>query len=175
MKYDFFSLDLYSFRNYFYWNEKKNTEIATEIFWIGKFHFEWYQKGFTERSIWQPLPDWRSTQSFSVLFCIQEDSNPPNRIKNLNLFTEANKPSNRGSPVESDSSHNSLQIIQEKLLVCLYQTCRGVLWFTEGITAEFNFNENWKMWMQTFSWKKYLKELSEINSITYRILLQQMH
>lgn len=98
----FFSLDLYSFRNYFYWNKKKkNTESATEIFWIGKFHFEWYQKGFSERSIWQPLPDWRSTQSFSVLFCIQEDSNPPNRIRSLNLFTQANKPSNRGSPVES--------------------------------------------------------------------------
>lgn len=37
--------------------KKKNTESATEIFWIGKFHFEWYQKGFSEKSIWQPLPD----------------------------------------------------------------------------------------------------------------------
>lgn len=42
----------------------------------------------------------RSTVSFSTLFCIWGDSDPSNRTRNLNLFTEAIKPSNRGYPVE---------------------------------------------------------------------------
>jgi len=121
--------------------KKLQPEIRTENFCVGKFHSEWYQRGFTEWGTRQPLPDSRSTESLSIPFCTQEDFDPPNHIGNLTLFKEAIKPSSRGSTVDqcirffiyfplNYASKTSICFLLDHIL-------RGVLWFTEFFISEF--------------------------------------
>lgn len=75
-----------------------------------------------------------------------------------------------------DYSCTSFQIMQAKLIwLLLDHTLRGVLWFTQVIIAElFNFIHIERQHYKSLT-EKYLKKLTKMDLITYRILLQQMH
>lgn len=150
-------------------------ETVTEIFSVSKFYFEWYQRGFTEWGMRQPLLTLSLAESLFVLFCTQEDSDPPNHIRNLNVFKEATKTSSRESPADECIWFFMyfLPNYASKTFIWLLldNTLRGVLWFTQVIIAElFNFIHIERQQYKSLT-EKYLKKLTEMDLITYRILL----
>lgn len=132
-------------------------ETVTEIFSVSKFYFEWYQRGFTEWGMRQPLPDSRSTESLFVLFCTQEDSDPPNHIRNLNVFKETIKTSSRESP--ADECVRLFMYFLPNYASKTYlafagsYTQRCIMIYTSYHCRALQFHSYWKTALQVLNWK----------------------